>query len=189
MLRTAVILCLCLSLCGCGSSGGRQDQQENAHKSRQEEEEGYYYYEGIFLSAEDVTEAFRSASDHYPRYPVVPEEFHVTTEFLPAATHENLYGTEVTVHITGYIYGTAKDKTGDPASDNEGFVVELQSEDAEMQELLNSFEKNWHITGSYTIGAKYTEYLDFSEASPVDFTITGTFGKCDSDGVLVLNKP
>ena len=56
-----------------------------------------------------------------------------------------------------------------------------------MQELLDSYEKRWHITGSYTTGAKYTEYLDFSDASPVDFTITGRFGKCDSDGVLVLD--
>ena len=176
-----IVLCLFLALLGCSSH-----TDEIAHKSKEELEYGYYYYEGVFLSSEKITEAFRSASDEFPRYPVVSEPFHITTEYMPDTTHENLYGKEVTVHITGYKYGTSTDKTDGSTSENEGFKVEVSSEDPEMQELLDSIDKNWHITGSYTTAARYTKYMDFSDADPVDFILTGTFGWCDSDNSLVL---
>jgi len=117
-----------------------------------------------------------------------PQEFHVTTEFLPSVTHEDLYGTEVSVHITGYKFGTVADPKDGTISENEGFKVELQSENTEMQELLDSINKNWHISISYTIGGKYTELIDFSDAEPVNITLTGTFGRCDSNGKLMLKK-
>ena len=180
-LRTAIVLFLCLAFFGCGSLA-----DDVAHKSQEEQDIGYYYFEGIFLSTEEVTEAFRSVSDEFPRYSVVPVNYHITTEYMPDTTHENLYGTEVTAHITGYKYGTSKDETDGSISENEGFKVEVTSENPEMQELLNSIDKNWHITGSYTTAARYTKYMDFSDADPVDFTLTGTFGWCDSDDNLVL---
>ena len=179
-----IVLCLCLVLCCCSSP----DTDEVRHKSKEEIEIGYYYFEGIFLSTEEVTKAFRSASDEFPRYPVVPETFHITTEYMPETTHENLYGTEVTVHITGYKYGTSIDETDGSTSENEGFKVEVTSQDPEMQELIDSIHKTWHITGSYTTAARYTKYMDFSDAEPVDFMLTGTFGWSDSDNKLVLTK-
>lgn len=182
-LRMVIVICLCAVLFGCGS---QTDTVE--HKSKEEQEIGYYYYEGIFLSTEEVTDAFRSASDEFPRYPVVPERFHITTEYMPEKTHENLYGRKVTVHITGYKYGTSIDVTDGSTSENEGFKVKVMSEDPEMQELLDSIDKNWHITGSYTTAARYTKYMDFSDAEPMDLTLTGTFGWCDSDEKLVLNS-
>lgn len=182
-LRAMIVLCCCLALFGCSSH-----TDEVAHKSKEELEAGYYYYEGVFLSTEEVTEAFRSASHEFPRYPVVPEPFHITTEYMPETTHENLYGTEVTVHITGYKHGTSIDETDGSTSKNEGFKVEVTSEDPEMQKLIDSIDKNWHITGSYTTAARYTKYMDFSDADPVDFTITGTFGWCDSEDKLVLEN-
>lgn len=180
-LLTLIVLCLCFALLGCSS-------QPDAvkHKSKEELEIGYYYYEGIFLSTKETTEAFQIVSDEFPRYPVVPERFHITTEYMPDTTHENLYGREVTVHITGYKYGTSTDETDGSTSENEGFRVEVMSEDPEMQELLDSIDKNWHITGSYTTAARYTKYMDFSDADPVDLILTGTFGWCDSDDNLVL---
>ncbi|MBQ6384945.1 MAG: hypothetical protein IJJ38_02100 [Lachnospiraceae bacterium] len=180
-----IVICICLVLCSCGSSG----TDEVRHKSKEEIEIGYYHFEGIFLSTEEVTEAFRSSSDEFPRYPVVPETFHITTEYMPETTHENLYGTEVTVHITGYKYGTSTDETDGSTSENEGFKVEVTSQDPKMQELLNSIHKTWHITGSYTTAARYTKYMDFSDAEPVDFMLTGTFGWSDSDNNLVLTRP
>ena len=117
-----------------------------------------------------------------------PQEFHVTTEFLPSVTHEDLYGTEVFVHITCYKFGTATDPKDGTTSENEGLKVEVQSENPKMQELLDSFNKNWHISISYTIGGKYTEYMDFSDAEPVSITLTGKFGSCDSNGKLMLEK-
>lgn len=178
-----IVLCVCLALSCCGS---RADVIE--HKSKEELEIGYYCYEGIFLSTEEVTEAFQSASDDFPRYPVVPEVFHITTEYMPDTTHENLYGTEVTVHITGYLYGTSTDAADGSTSLNEGFRVEVKSENPVMQELLDHIDANWHITGSYTTAARYTKYMDFSDASPLDFVLTGTFGWCDSDNRLVLDR-
>ena len=180
---TVIALCLCLVLFGCSFHNG-----EVEHKSKEEQEIGYYYYEGIFLSTEEITEAFRSVSDEFPRYPVVPEPFHITTEYMPDTVHDNLYGAEVTVHITGYQYGTSTDETDGSTSENEGFKVEVTSEDPEMQELLDSIDKNWHITGSYTTAARYTKYMDFSDADPVDFILKGTFGWCDSDNNLVLES-
>ena len=182
-LQTVLVLFLCLTIVGfCSSAAGVE------HKSKEELEIGYYYYEGIFLSTEEVTEAFRSVSDEFPRYPVFPELFHITTEYMPDTTHDNLYGTEVTVHITGYEYGTSKDETDGSTSENEGFKVEVTSENPQMQALLDSIVKNWHITGSYTTAARYTKYMDFSDAEPVDFTLTGTFGWCDSDDNLLLES-
>ena len=183
ILGTGIALCLCLALLGCGIHTGG-----SAHKSKEELEIGYFWYEGVFLSTEEVTEAFRSVSDEFPRFSVVPEQFHITTEYMPDTVHENLYGTEVTVRITGYQYGTSTDETDGSTSENEGFGVEVTSENPEMQELLDSIDKNWHITGSYTTAARYTKYMDFSDADPVDFILTGTFGWCDSDNNLVLES-
>ena len=182
-LQMIIALCLCLVLAGCSSQ-----TEEVKHKSKEEEELGYYYFEGIILSADEVTEAFRSASDEFPRYSVVPETFHITTEYMPETTHEDLYGTEVTVHITGYKYGTSTDETDGSTSENEGFGVEVTSEDPEMQALIDSIHKTWHITGSYTAAARYTNYMDFSDAEPMDVTLTGTFGWCDSDEKVVLDS-
>ena len=58
----------------------------------------------------------------------------------------------------------------------------------EVKELLDSIDKNWHITGSYTTAARYTKYIDFSDAEPVDFKLTGTFRWCDSEENLVLKS-
>jgi len=85
-----------------GDYTGNNIQQETAHRSLQEQNEGYYYFEGVFLSYDEVLNAAKMVSDEYSRYTVVPKEFHVTTEFLPSVTYEDLYGTEVSVHITGY---------------------------------------------------------------------------------------
>ena len=180
-IRTVLLACLCLGLFGCGAPA-----DEPMHKSKEEQDIGYYYYEGVFLETEEVTAAFESASDAFPRYPVVSKPFHITTEYMPETTHESLYGAEVTVHITGYKYGTSTDKADGSTAEVEGFSVEVKSEDPGMQALLDSIHKTWHITGSYTTAARYTKYMDFSDAEPMDLTLTGTFGWCDSDNKMVL---
>ena len=127
-------------------------------------------------------------SDEFSRYPVFPEQFHITTQYMLNTTHDTLYGTKVAVHIPGYKYGTSIDESDGSTSENEGFKVEVTSENSKMQELLDSIDKNWHITGSYTTAARYTKYMDFSDAEPVEFKLTGTFGWCDSDDNLVLES-
>ena len=83
------MIAVCCFFVGCGSSSN--------NLSPLEQEEGYYWYEAIFLQKDDVEEAFRTASDHFPNYEYVPDDFHVTTQFKPDPKHESLYGTAVTV--------------------------------------------------------------------------------------------
>ncbi len=163
---------------GCKHSRRNQSPQELA--------EGYYWYEAVFLQKEEVEAAFRTVSDDYPSYEYVPDGFHVTTQYKPEQKHENLYGTTVTVHITGYLSGTVHDMEESLVSENEGFHVEVSSADRQMQSLLDSYDRNWHITGSYSGAAKYTGRLDFSDAIPIDLTIEGVFGLGDNTGKLIL---
>jgi len=157
-------------------------------QSPKEQSEGYYWYEAVFLHKEDVEAAFRTASDRFPNYEFVPNDFHVTTQFKPNPKHESLYGTAVTVHITGYISGSVQDRKEDLVSENEGFLVEISSADENMQLLLDVCNRIWHITGSYTGAAKYTEHLDFSTARPMDLTLEGVFGMADSSGLVILQS-
>lgn len=167
---------------------GNNIQRKTAFQSLHKQNRGHYYFEGIFLSYDEVIDAAKKISDEYPRYSVVPKNYHVTTEFLPAVTHEDLYGTDVSVHITGYKFGTVTSPEDGITSENEGLRVELQSENTKMQELLDSINKNWHISISFTTGSKYTEYMDFSDAEPASITLTGKFGIHDSNGKLMLKK-
>ena len=173
-----VMSIVCCSFAGCGNTRNSQ--------SPQEESEGYYWYEAIFLQTEDVEKAFKTVSDQFPLYKYVPDDFHVTTKYKPETKHENLYGTAVTVHITGYVSGMVHDTEEDFVSENEGLLVEVSSTNEEMQALIDSIERTWHITGSYSGAAKYTNYLDFSSAVPMDITIKGVFGMADSEGNVIL---
>ena len=71
---------------------------------------------------------------------------------------------------------------------NEGFKVEVTSENKELAAYLDSLNKNYHITGAYKDGAKYTEYIDFSAGDPMDVYITGTFGGFYSDSTIDLGE-
>ena len=164
----------------CGSS--------EKHQSPQEQAEGYYWYEAVLLEKEEVEQTFRMISDRYPQYEFVPDYFHVTTQYKPEPKHEGLYGSPVTVHIIGYANGSVWDMQEKISSDNEGLLVELLSADEEMQDLIDSCDKVWHITGSYSGAAKYTGQLDFSHIIPIDKTIEGVFGMADSDGALRLGR-
>ena len=40
----------------------------------------------------------------------------------------------------------------------------------------HSLHTNYHITGSYKDEALYGEYIDFSDGTPLDINMEGTFG-------------
>ena len=164
----------------CGSS--------EKHQSPQEQAEGYYWYEAVFLDKEEVEEVFRMVSENYPKYEFVPDHFHVTTQYKPEPKHGDLYGSPVTVHIIGYASGTVHGIQEDITSENEGLLVELSSAVEGMQDLIDSCDKIWHITGSYSAAAKYTGQLDFSHITPIDQTIEGVFGIGDSDEAVILDQ-
>ncbi|MDO4406732.1 MAG: hypothetical protein Q4C07_06070 [Eubacteriales bacterium] len=182
-----VALMMLLALAGCHAKKPAADTaattatSEKGHQSDAEKARGYYYYEAIFLDKDEVLNAFKQAAPDYPKNDLTPPEFHVTTAFQPEEKHTSLYGTKVTVHIVGYASGTVHRDDGAGESSNEGFLVELSTDNEEMQALLDSYDKVWHITGSYSAEGYYTEYLDWSKTTPMDITVTGTFGGADSD--------
>ena len=182
-----VALMMLLALAGCNAKKPAADTaattatSEKGHQSDAEKARGYYYYEAIFLDKDEVLNAFRQAAPDYPKNDLTPPEFHVTTAFQPEEKHTSLYGTKVTVHIVGYASGTVHRDDGAGESSNEGFLVELSTDNEEMQALLDSYDKVWHITGSYSAEGYYTEFLDWSKTTPMDITVTGTFGGADSE--------
>ena len=182
-----VALMLLLALAGCNAKKPAADvatttaTSEKGHQSDAEKARGYYYYEAIFLDKDEVLKAFKQAAPDYPKNALTPPEFHVTTAFQPEEKHTSLYGTKVTVHIIGYTSGTVYRDDGAGESSNEGFLVELSTDNEEMQALLDSYDKVMHITGSYSAEGYYTEFLDWSKMTPMDITLTGTFGGADSD--------
>lgn len=182
-----VALMMLLALAGCHAKKPAADAttttatSEKGHQSDAEKARGYYYYEAIFLDKDEVLNAFKQAAPDYPKNDLTPPEFHVTTAFQPEEKHTSLYGTKVTVHIVGYASGTVHRDDGAGESSNEGFLVELSTDNEEMQALLDSYDKVWHITGSYSAEGYYTEFLDWSKTTPMDITVTGTFGGADSD--------
>ena len=182
-----VALMMLLALAGCNAKKPAADTaattatSEKGHQSDAEKARGYYYYEAIFLDKDEVLNAFKQAAPDYPKNDLTPPEFHVTTAFQPEEKHTSLYGTKVTVHIVGYASGTVHRDDGAGESSNEGFLVELSTDNEEMQALLDSYDKVWHITGSYSAEGYYTEFLDWSKITPMDITVTGTFGGADSD--------
>ena len=182
-----VALMMLLALVGCTAKKPAADvttttaTSEKGHQSDAEKARGYYYYEAIFLDKDEVLKAFKQAAPDYPKNALTPPEFHVTTAFKPEEKHTSLYGTKVTVHITGYTSGTVRRDDGAGESSNEGFLVELSTDNEEMQALIDSYDKVMHITGSYSAEGYYTEFLDWSKMTPMDITLTGTFGGADSD--------
>ena len=182
-----VALMMLLALAGCHAKKPAADTSattatsEKGHQSDAEKARGYYYYEAIFLDKDEVLNAFKQAAPDYPKNDLTPPEFHVTTAFQPEEKHTSLYGTKVTVHIVGYASGTVHRDDGAGESSNEGFLVELSTDNKEMQDLIDSYDKVWHITGSYSAEGYYTEFLDWSKTTPMDITVTGTFGGADSD--------
>ena len=131
---------------------------------------------------------FSTVSDDYPKYEFTPDVFHITTQYKPDPKHEELYGKPVTICIIGYASGSVRDSEEDITSENEGLLVEFSSTDEEMQALIDSCDKVWHITGSYSVAAKYTGQLDFSDYTPVDITIEGVFGLADSNGKVIQEE-
>ena len=182
-----VALMMLLALAGCNAKKPAADTaattatSEKGHQSDAEKARGYYYYEAIFLDKDEVLNAFKQAAPDYPKNDLTPPEFHVTTAFQPEEKHTSLYGTKVTVHIVGYTSGTVHRDDGAGESSNEGFLVELSTDNKEMQDLIDSYDKVWHITGSYSAEGYYTEFLDWSKITPMDITVTGTFGGADSE--------
>ncbi len=144
-------------------------------------EEATVVYEGIFLDNQEILDLFAKVRGEEAPYETVTKEFHVTTEFMPSEAHSKWYGEKITVHITKYKSAEIKMDDGNMTA-NEGFKAEVTSDNEKLNEYLKSLNKNFHITGSYKDGAKYTDQIDFSDGTVLDETVEGTFGGFYSDG-------
>ena len=138
-------------------------------------------YEAVFLDKSEVNEIFRSIRGEEPPYELTPKEYHITVTFRSPVASYKLYGTKVTVNGIAYKAGDVPNDKGG-YSQNEGILVSLQSDNPEFNALIDSIQpKVWHITGSYSDKALYTGSLDFSDAEPVSFSVSGTFGAFMTD--------
>ncbi len=183
-------LALSFGLAGCSSGSANSDSSSDGNggsSSEQSEqaEAATVVYEAIFLDNDEISNLFTETRGETAPFDKVTKDFHVTTAFMPETAHSQWYGAKVTVHITAYAVQDVKADDGSTTS-NEGFKAEVTSDNKELNEYLESLGKNYHITGAYKDGAKYTEYVDFSQGDPMDVTVTGTFGGSMSDGVIDL---
>ncbi len=174
--RIPVYLLIVLFICALVIGMTVSNQTENAA------EEPYVVYEAVFLDTSEILEVFRNIRGEEAPYALTPEDYHITFAFLPPAASYELYGTKVIANGISYKAGDVQKDDGS-LTQNEGLLVKLQSDDPEFRQLINSIHTQpWHITGSYSEKPKYTVQLDFSDAKPVMFAITGTFGAYMSDG-------
>ena len=150
------------------------------------EEQRYVVYEAVFMENEEVLEVFRLLRGETPPYEHVPDKYHVTTVYMPERDSRQFYGSDVAVHGYCYKAGEVMDTDGNPTG-NEGVLVVMYSSNSDFQHYFNNIvDRVYHITGSYTKEAKYTLDLDYSDGTPVSFTITGKFGALLSNGTYVF---
>lgn len=135
---------------------------------------GKVIYEAIFLNNEEINNIFLSIRGKTP-LANFPENYHVTTEFMPINTHEIWYGEKVDVHIIAYALQEVDIEDGNKTT-NEGLKVELFSNNKEFNNYLNSRDLNYHITGSYKELSRYTNNIDFFKGKKLDIHVTGIYG-------------
>ena len=182
---TALLMIFTLSLLSACRPGGTGKTKPTSEEGEQMSNNDYVVYEAVFVDNERIKSIFKEVRGEAP-YPKITADYHVTTAFRPDKDVRNFYGKEVTVRITGYKAGDITTDEGG-TTQNEGFKVELISDDAELTSYIIGQGKNYHITGSYVDQAKYTGYLDFSDATPLDYTVKGTFGAYLSSGKITFN--
>ena len=160
-------------------------QSQESQTQAQEATETKAVYEAVFLDNAQIGDLFAQARGSNAALAKVPSDYHITTAFQPETAHPEWYGQKVDVHITTYAMQEVKTDDGTP-TENEGFKVELTSENEQLNSYLASINKNFHVTGSYKDFAICTNYIDFSEGQPFEATVTGTFGAYMTDGSVKL---
>lgn len=187
----ACMLIVAAMLAGCSNESKGEDSAEqganSAAEANSESSSSDVVYEAIFLDNDEIGGLFAEMRGETPPFEQVTKDFHVTTEFKPETLHPEWYGESVVVHITSYAVQEIAMEDGTMTA-NEGFKAEVTSSNESLNSYLASLSKNYHITGAYKDGAKYTEYVDFSQGEPMDVTVTGTFGGGLTDGTIDLGE-
>lgn len=178
-----IALLLAVSTVGCSSPNKNTAVSEAVTEADADAAEASLIYEAIFLDNDEIEKLFASVRGKDAPFDKVTQDYHVTTEYMPAEGHAEWYGEKVSVHIIAYAVGEVKMEDGNMTS-NEGFKAEVTSGSSEFNDYLKSLNKNYHITGAYKDEAKYTEYIVFSDGEPMDVYVTGTFGGYFSDNTF-----
>lgn len=123
-------------------------------------------YEGFFINSE-IRGALENDIEHK----------HLTTEFHPKKTHQNLYGCAVVLHASKYAID----------ANNEGYYIDrISTSYRELDDLFNNIEVP-HITLSISKTGKPvdTAKLDFENGCPIDTTFQAYFGAFTGDEYLL----
>ncbi len=132
-------------------------------------------YEGIFFDPAELKKACAhvrvGALEKAIEFP------HVTTEFKPAKTHEELYGQPVMFYVTGY----ANDLR------NEGVQVKLADACDAVKAAVEAVSVP-HITLSIAKDAKAKDTKDMAFSFVKPFAVFGTFGAFAGGKVVTKNE-
>jgi len=146
------------------------------------------YYEGVFVDDDQaVIELAKQMRGENTPFEKESIDFHVTVFFEPQEPFLEKLGTPVDIVFTGYArkavdteeYGTVY---------AEAFKVDLVTDDQELQAYIDKSIINWHITCSYSHIPRYSGHIDFSDALPVNVTLSGVYGAYLGDGVYAFNQ-
>ena len=184
---TAAIMAGLTGCSGTATTNGENNQASTEASQTQESTETKAVYEAVFLDNEQISSLFAQARGNNAALEKVPNEYHITTAFQPETAHPEWYGQTVNVHITTYAMQEVKMEDG-TLTENEGFKVELTSENEELNNYLASLNKNFHVTGSSKDAPRWTENIDFSKGQPFEATATGTFGAYMTDQTVKLQS-
>ena len=178
------------------SEGGNQSSTEasqtpqtsqESQSQAQENTETKAVYEVVFLDNAQISDLFAQARGSNAALAKVPSDYHITTAFQPETAHPEWYGQTVNVHITTYAMQEVKMEDG-TLTENEGFKVELTSDNEQLNSYLASLNKNFHITGSSKDAPRWTENIDFSQGQTFEANATGTFGAYMTDQTVKLQS-
>ena len=177
------------------SEGGNQasteasqtTQSQESQTQAQENTETKAVYEAVSLDNAQISDLFAQARGSNAALAKVPSDYHITTAFQPETAHPEWYGQTVNVHVTTYAMQEVKMEDG-TLTENEGFKVELTSENEQLNSYLASLNKNFHITGSSKDAPRWTENIDFSQGQPFEANATGTFGAYMTDQTVKLQS-
>lgn len=117
--------------------------------------------------------------------------YHITTEFNPKIKHYDFYGVSAIITIKGYVidYDIENPYHSDKTS-AKGFVVsDIQTTNKELQDYINSIDKKFHVTTSYSCAAVDMNYADYNKIIPYKFKVVAKFGGYDINlKQVIFNK-
>ena len=201
LVATAAIVA---GMAGCGGTAAQQSERGNqssteasqttqtsqsqeSQSQSQEATETKAVYEAVFLDNAQISDLFAQARGNNAALAKVPSDYHITTAFQPETAHPEWYGQAINVHITTYAMQEVKMEDG-TLTENEGFKVELTSDNEQLNNYLASLNKNFHVTGSSKDAPRWTENIDFSQGQPFEANATGTFGAYMTDQTTKLQS-